>query len=297
MIELRVLEYFTAVADTGTVTGAAARCFVSQPAISRQLAALETQLGVKLFHRSHAGLQLNAAGRRYYPIATDILQRSNRAAKLMGSLGTGSLELVAACPSTTMEHLLAPFVARGGTPIADIRASTPEDLYHLLENDSVDFCISTAQPPSPYIGQRIARVAIMVQFPAKTARLINGGTVELGDLADERLIVPRAGSAIGRVLDEARDKADVPLVYDASVSSSTVAQALAAAGKGLAVVVEPPQFGLNTVFLQFEGRQLEIQLYAAWDAEHYAAPEIVALVGELAAWSGHRLAEISRAVP
>lgn len=296
MNELRILEYFVAVADTGTVTGAAARCYVSQPAISRQLAALESQLGVRLFHRSHNGLQLNAAGRRFHPIALDILQRSDRAAKLMGSLGSESLELVAACPATTMEHLLAPFVARGGTPIVDIRASAPEDLYHLLENDSVDFCIGTTQPPSPYVGQQISRVALVLQFPTETDRLRNGATVELADLEDGRLIVPRAGSAIGRVLDEAREKADVPLVYDASVSSSTVAQALAAAGKGWAVVVEPPQFGLKTAFLQFAGQQLDIQLYAVWDPEHYAAPEIAALAQELSAWTRANLMSITRMV-
>lgn len=52
-MELRVLRYFLAVARTGTLTAAAAQLNVTQPALSRQLKLLETELGVQLINREH----------------------------------------------------------------------------------------------------------------------------------------------------------------------------------------------------------------------------------------------------
>lgn len=52
-MELRVLRYFLEVAHTGTLTAAAAKLNVTQPALSRQLKLLETELGVTLINREH----------------------------------------------------------------------------------------------------------------------------------------------------------------------------------------------------------------------------------------------------
>ncbi|WP_175637475.1 hypothetical protein [Sinomonas mesophila] len=63
-----------------------------------------------------------------------------------------------------------------------------------------------------------------------------------------------------------------------------MAQALAAAGRGLAVVAEPPQFGLERSPLLAGGSPVTIDDWAAWDPDHYAAPEIQRLAQELGAW-------------
>lgn len=69
VVELRHLRYFLAVAEEGNVTRAAARLFVAQPALSRQIRELERQVGSTLFERSPRGVVLTEAGHRLIPSA------------------------------------------------------------------------------------------------------------------------------------------------------------------------------------------------------------------------------------
>lgn len=72
-MEFRQLEYLAAVAETGGFSKAAAACFVSQSAISHQIAALERELGADLFDRSTRKVQLTEAGSAFLPRARELL--------------------------------------------------------------------------------------------------------------------------------------------------------------------------------------------------------------------------------
>ena len=76
-MESRQLRYFSAVAEAGSFTAAAARLRVAQPALSRQIAALERDLGVALFTREPGGVVLTEAG--------DILRRHAESIRLQAA--------------------------------------------------------------------------------------------------------------------------------------------------------------------------------------------------------------------
>jgi DNA-binding transcriptional LysR family regulator len=94
-VHLRDLRYFVAVAEDLNMTRAAERLFVSQPALSKQLRALERQLGCALFDRVPSGVTLTRQGTALLPVARDLLARwstgyeSIRAAGQSGTLVIG----------------------------------------------------------------------------------------------------------------------------------------------------------------------------------------------------------------
>ncbi len=78
-MELRHLRYFVAVAEEGNITRAAARLFITQPALSRQIKDLEKLLGVAVFARTASGMSLTPAGREFLPQARQITEQSAEA--------------------------------------------------------------------------------------------------------------------------------------------------------------------------------------------------------------------------
>lgn len=68
------LETFLRVADAGSFNKAAEESYITPTAVIKQINLLEESLGVKLFDRSHRGLQLTKAGRSMYQDAKYIIQ-------------------------------------------------------------------------------------------------------------------------------------------------------------------------------------------------------------------------------
>lgn len=87
-MELRHLRFFVAVAEEGSVTLAAEkRLHTAQPSLSRQLRALEQEVGVELFMRGARGVELTAAGRAFLDHARLALARRMRRCRRRAGLG------------------------------------------------------------------------------------------------------------------------------------------------------------------------------------------------------------------
>lgn len=72
-MDLRLLGYFVAVVDHGSVTEAARSLYVSQPSLSQAIRTLERQLDLELFDRSARRLMLTRQGAAFVPVARQIL--------------------------------------------------------------------------------------------------------------------------------------------------------------------------------------------------------------------------------
>ncbi|MEU1159274.1 LysR family transcriptional regulator, partial [Streptomyces sp. NPDC005918] len=90
-MELRVLQYFVAVAEELHFGRAATRLHMSQPPLSRAIKRLEAELGATLFDRSSAGVALTAVGTVLLDEARDLLDRADRArVRVSAAAGTAT---------------------------------------------------------------------------------------------------------------------------------------------------------------------------------------------------------------
>ena len=82
-MKLTQLQYFKAVAETGKISLAAKKLYVSAPALSIAIANLENELGVKLFARTNNRIELNEQGKVYLGYVNQILSDLNVANQKM----------------------------------------------------------------------------------------------------------------------------------------------------------------------------------------------------------------------
>lgn len=107
VMELRHLRYFVAVAEEQNVTRAAVRLHVSQPPLSRQIRALEGELGVSLFEHGVKSIRLTDAGRVFLVEASAVIRRAEEAVQAVKAVASGRCgEIqVGYAPSLTVEIL------------------------------------------------------------------------------------------------------------------------------------------------------------------------------------------------
>jgi DNA-binding transcriptional LysR family regulator len=121
-MELRHLRYFVAVAEAMNFTKAAAQLRVAQPALSRQVQALEDEIGVDLLLRSPRGVTLTAEGKLFLEEARQLVALAEQSVHRVRALARGEFgELhVGYAPTPTVE-LVPPAVAAFKTVAPDVK--------------------------------------------------------------------------------------------------------------------------------------------------------------------------------
>jgi DNA-binding transcriptional LysR family regulator len=98
-MELRQLRYFVAVAEQGNISRAAQKIFLTQPALSRQIKALEEDLGQPLPERQAHSIRLTGAGEILLHEARDLLSRADQLVERIRLTGSGPRLRVGYAPS------------------------------------------------------------------------------------------------------------------------------------------------------------------------------------------------------
>lgn len=108
-MELRQLEYFREIANTGSINEAARKLNMSQPPLSYQIRQLENELNVQLFERTHKGVILTAAGKLLYDRAASLLDYARSTELEVSQTGKKRVLRIGITPTTV--GTVMPFIA------------------------------------------------------------------------------------------------------------------------------------------------------------------------------------------
>ena len=289
VVDLRLLSTFRTVAELGSVSAASRRTLVGQPALTRQLQQLERQVGLALFAREGGRLVLTPGGRRFLDAAVEVLETAETARSLARSLAAGRLDRVrAAAPTTTLTDVLAPFLATlaPDDPLITVEEAHAAEAVAGLRS-RYDLALVTAPPPAALRSQQVAVLPVWAHV-APGHPLATGDEVPVAELAGHRLLVLGPTARSRQVLDAGLVEAGVAPQELLECSNPQVAQALAAAGRGVAVLSDDPRFDLVPLRVRTAGGALTLTLHAAWDGRHHAADELAGLAGRLRRFCAER---------
>ena len=187
MIDVKPLRYFVTLAETRHFGRAAARLNLSQPPLSRQLAALEAALGVTLVERNPRSVTLTAAGERFYTDAKAILASLEQAAKNARAASVGDMGQLTIGFTMCAAYSVLPAYARAyGSAYPEVTLNLREvvsnDLATQVLNAQIDAAImfpgsqhgskNTALDTRTIFSEPLC-VALLRQHPLAQARQLN----------------------------------------------------------------------------------------------------------------------------
>jgi len=208
-MDLKQLEYFVQVAELGSFTRAALALSVAQPALSRQVRALELELRQNLFQRTGRGVTLTEAGTRLLAHGRGILQQVERARlDLEDQRGAPTGRLVVGLPPSVSRTLTGPLIrafrARFPKAALSIVEGLSADLLERLTVGRVDCAVAYNTTPSPDIELTpvLDEPLYLVSMRGRGAGLV-GTPVALSAVAEHELVIPSRPNAIRMLLEAA----------------------------------------------------------------------------------------------
>lgn len=244
-MNLKQLEYFVHVADLGSFSKAALVLDVAQPALSRQVRALETDLRETLLLRNGRGVRLTEAGRRLFEHSVGILQMVSRAREDMGASRDEPVgRIVVGLPPSMGRQLTLPLIDAFRQQLPRARLAIVEGLSaHIIEwivTGRVDLGLvhNPEAAPALEITPILDEALCLVQPAAgRRGRGRSGrGPLPLRELPTFPLIVPDRTHAIRRLLETQAMLAALELDIAWEVASVPSIIDLVCAGYGYAVL-------------------------------------------------------------
>jgi DNA-binding transcriptional LysR family regulator len=188
-MDLRHVRTFVTVAEEGTVSKAALRLRIAQPALSRQIKDLEGELGITLFDRLRGRLVLTAAGERLLAECRNIIMSVTslrEQAEILRRPDAGVLK-IGATPQM-IDGIFSTFLHRYAARFPKVRIKVSEavgpDLFAKLERGELHLGIGSvhaAQPGHGFASFPLPPVEFLAASHA-SQQLGSGGKIEIGAL-------------------------------------------------------------------------------------------------------------------
>ncbi len=252
-MELRQLRYFVRIVELGSVSRAAKALFIAQPALSAQIANLETELGVRLLTRSVRGVTATVAGESLYLHAHAVLRQIERLChdvSTSGSTPGGPVSL--GIPTSAANILAGPLIAAVQERYPDIQLRIVESLSgHLQEmvvNGRLEMSLlfEPGGTPSTSTLRDSTSVGHLNWLPLLDEELfllsepkngvIESAPISLEEAAQLRLVLPGRSNITRQLIDQAFTTAGLQAHVVAEIDSLSTIQSIVESGHAATIL-------------------------------------------------------------
>jgi DNA-binding transcriptional LysR family regulator len=275
-MDIRHARTFVTVAELGTVSQAALRLRIAQPALSRQISHLELELGLKLFDRMGGRLRLTSDGEQLLGDCRILLSYADAVGERAQSLRRGDAGVlrVAASPQhieSVFSQFLPRYAKRYPHVQVKVREGTGHEILAMLERGEIHLAQNLLHAVQlemeRYSVQPLGSVELLAAcHPA--LMLCERDMIDVSDVASHPLLLLDTGFGFRRAFDAACRLAGVaPNVVFESRAPHTLL-ALAEAGHGVAIIpsaLRTHRYALRIYGVGYRGKSLREPLSIVWD--------------------------------
>lgn len=272
-IDLKRLRSFVAVAEMGGVSQAAVRLHITQPALSRQLHDLQTELGVPLFERLGRRLVLTGEGEELIRDCRALLSHAASFVERADSLRSGN---TGALRVAVTPNILGAFFPgflhsyakrRPNVHVRPVEVLSAEQLAR-LESGDVHFALNVMPTDEQRFASRPLRWFYVLAVFGPAHSLGNRGVVDIQKLAGIPLLLAHPSFRTRKVFDAACRLARLEMNGFIESASPHVLLELAEAGHGVAIipsdVVRTTGRNLRSARVSYRGQQLRVMSALLW---------------------------------
>ena len=272
-MDLLQLRYFQAVARHEHVTRAAGELRVAQPALSRSIARLEAELGVRLFERRGRRVALNRFGTAFLARVNTALSQLDQARQELddaAGLARGSVAL-AAETLRTVTDLTASFLTSHPDVSFRLYQSPAPVMAAQLQAGHVDLCLASQSLPGTSIqAEDLLTEEVLLGVP-RSHRLAARRRARIGDLAAEPFVTTRPGYWQRALTDQLFAPLGRPPVIACEGDEPYVIRGLISAGVGIGLL---PAMARHTArppvgWLHLDAPGCQRTLRIAWRRDAY----------------------------
>lgn len=244
-MEIRQLRYFAAVAEQNSFSKAAEKTYVAQSALSHQIAQLEAELGVKLFHRNNRGTTLTEAGETFFTYAVSILKQLDDAQlSVQGPFSVPKGKVSLGLPPSACNALAVPLLQAVRAELPGIELELTEEATGRLSDQLKQGLLNMAVlfddgRLDELVVQSLVDERLYLLCKAEEGKKGYGPAITLRETLERPLFLASAKQGVRRIIEQAAKKNNLrqPNVV-ADINSVSILRSTVLAGLGCTIL--PP---------------------------------------------------------